>query len=157
MPVMRNEQCPAVAVQSGGVALSEKPVVHVRDIMTDRFDLVDCMLSVADALSRLRYPNAEAIVITRQNEAELFRVVLREKMVTQTTPAGRPGDPIRLFAIAESQSLHVAGDMPVRGCVRALQQGGLLFAPVVENDTVIGLVSYRDLVLQTLVSTIKLF
>jgi CBS domain-containing protein len=144
-------------VRGGGGALTDKRLVHVRNIMTDRFDLFDRTLTVADAFSRLRYPDAGAIVITGQSEGDLYGIVLREKMADQATVTGRSPDAIRLFAIAENQTLHVAGDMPVRGCVRAMQQAGLSFAPVVENDVVIGLVSYRELVVQTLVSTIKLF
>jgi CBS domain-containing protein len=125
--------------------------------MTDRFDLVDCMLAVADVLPRLCYPDADAIVITRQNEGDRFGIVLRDNMVRQITAIDRSLDAIRLFEIAEKPSLHVAGDMPVRSCVRAMQQVGLSFAPVVENDTVIGLVSYRDLVVQCLMATVKLF
>jgi predicted transcriptional regulator len=44
----------------------------------------------------------------------------------------------------------VAPDMDVRYCSRLFDQFGLASAPVIENDKVLGIISYNELVLDGL-------
>ena len=64
--------------------------------------------------------------------------------------ADKTADRVNVYEIMSKPVISVDPDMDIRYCARLFERFGLTLAPVVQNRTVVGVVSYRDIVLRGL-------
>jgi predicted transcriptional regulator len=75
----------------------------------------------------------------------LFSDIAKQVIATNRAP-----ERVNAYEIMAKPVISVRPDMNVRYCARLLERFGISHAPVIENDEVIGLVSYYLLVLGVL-------
>ena len=128
--------------------MSDRPIVRVRDVMKREFDLVDGKLTVREALDAMRHEETRALIVDKRHADDEYGIVLLSDVAKRVLAADRSPDRVNLYEIMSKPVLGIDPEMDIRYCARLLERFGIMRAPVVENRTVIGVVSFHDLVLR---------
>jgi predicted transcriptional regulator len=130
--------------------MSEQKIIRVRDVMNDRYLLVDGLETVAAAFSELKRREARCIVIKKRTESDEYGMVLLSDIAKKVIAADRSPERVNVYEIMSKPVLSVRADMNIRYTARLFSQFGIAVAPVIEHDEIIGLVTYTDIVLRGL-------
>jgi len=125
-------------------------MVRVKDVMKTQFDLIHGIETVADALRNAQHLETECLLVDRRNEDDEYGIVLLADIAKKVMGADKAADRINVYEIMSKPVISVDPDMDIRYCARLFERIGLTLAPVVQNRTVAGVVSYRDIVLRGL-------
>jgi CBS domain-containing protein len=128
--------------------MSERQTVRVRDVMKREFDLVDGNLTVREALDGMRHEETRALIVDKRHPDDEYGIVLLSDIAKKVLAADRSPDRVNLYEIMSKPVLGIDPEMDIRYCARLLERFGIMRAPVVERRTVIGVVSFHDLVLR---------
>ena len=128
--------------------MSDRQIVRVRDVMKREFDLVDGKLTVREALDAMRHEETRALIVDKRHPDDEYGIVLLSDVAKKVLAADRSPDRVNLYEIMSKPVLGIDPEMDIRYCARLLERFGIMRAPVVENRTVIGVVSFHDLVLR---------
>ncbi|MBY5993821.1 CBS domain-containing protein [Ferrimonas balearica] len=127
-----------------------KPRTTVRQVMTERFVLMEGIRTVAEGVAQLRAASAEALVIDKRDPGDEFGLVLLSDIGKQVVARDRAAGRVNLYEVMSKPVLSISPEMDIRYCARLFERFGINQAPVEQGGTIIGLVSYRDLVLRGL-------
>jgi len=130
--------------------MSEQKIIRVRDVMNDRYILVDGLETVAAAFSELKRKEARCIVIKKRTEGDEYGMVLLSDIAKKVIAADRSPERVNVYEIMSKPVLSVRPDMNIRYTARLFSQFGIAVAPVIDHDEIIGVVTYTDIVLQGL-------
>ena len=125
-------------------------LVRVRDVMKTEFDLIQGIETVADALRQAKFLDTECLLVDRRNENDEYGIVLLSDIAKRVLGADKAADRVNVYEIMSKPVVSVDSKMDIRYCARLFERFGLTLAPVVETKNVIGVVSYRDIVLRGL-------
>jgi CBS domain-containing protein len=128
--------------------MNDREIVRVRDVMKREFDLVAGKLTVREALDGMRHEETRALIVDKRHPDDEYGIVLLSDIAKQVLAADRSPDRVNLYEIMSKPVLSVDPEMDIRYCARLLERFGIMRAPVVESRTVIGVVSFHDLVLR---------
>ncbi len=129
-----------------------KPI-RASDIMSDRYLEMDGVSSVADALAVMRGQDAYALIIKKRHVDDEFGIVVMSDIARKVLAVDRAPDRVNLYEIMAKPVIGVDPGMDVRYVARLFDHFDLTQAPVMSEGRVIGLISYRELVLQGLAPT----
>jgi predicted transcriptional regulator len=130
--------------------MSEQKIIRVRDVMNNRYLLVDGLETVAAAFSELKRREARCIVIKKRTESDEYGMVLLSDIAKKVIAADRSPERVNVYEIMSKPVLSVRPDMNIRYTARLFSQFGIAVAPVIEHDEIIGVVTYTDIVLRGL-------
>jgi len=130
--------------------MNSKKIIRAKDVMKDNYIEVDGMMTVKDAIHALRHSDASVIMIKKRHADDAHGLVLLADIAKQVLANDRSPERVNVYEIMAKPVISMPPEMDVRYCARLFNQFGLSVAPVIENDTVIGIVSYGELVLQGL-------
>jgi CBS domain-containing protein len=128
--------------------MSDRQTVRVRDVMKREFDLVDGKLTVREALDAMRHVETRALIVDKRHADDEYGIVLLSDIAKKVLAADRSPDRVNLYEIMSKPVLGIDPEMDIRYCARLLERFGIMRAPVIEHRTVIGVVSFHDLVLR---------
>lgn len=128
----------------------DKPIVRVREVMKTRFDLVDGMTTVAEALRTMQHVETKALIVKKRHDDDEYGMVLISDIARQVLARDRAPERVNVYEIMTKPVIAVDPDMDIRYCARLFERFDLSRAPVVENGEVIGIVSVTDMVLRGL-------
>jgi len=127
---------------------AKKPIVRVREVMKSDLDIVDGMTTVSDALNNMKYPETRTLIVDKRDEDDEFGVVMFRDIAKRVLAPDLSPERINMYEIMSKPVIGVDPEMDVRYCTKLFDRFGLSRAPVIENDQIIGLVSYTDIVLK---------
>ena len=125
-------------------------IIRVRDVMKTELDIVDGMLTVTEALKSMKYPDTRTLIVNKRHADDEYGVVMFRDMAKKVLARDFSPDRVNIYEIMSKPVVSVHPDMDVRYCTRLFDRFGLSRAPVLENQKIIGLVSYTDIVLKGL-------
>jgi predicted transcriptional regulator len=125
-------------------------MVRVKDVMKTQFDLIHGIETVADALRKAKHLETECLLVDRRNEDDEYGIVLLADIAKKVLGADKAADRVNVYEIMSKPVIAVDPDMDIRYCARLFERFGLTLAPVSQNRIVVGVVSYRDIVLRGL-------
>lgn len=125
--------------------------VRVRDVMKKNVDIVDGLITVADALRRMKHVNNLALIVDKRHPDDEYGIVLLADIARQVLAADKSPERVNVYEIMSKPVIAVDPDMDIRYCARLFEKFGLSLAPVIDDDKVIGIVSYSGLVLKGMV------
>ena len=125
-------------------------IIRVRDVMKYEVDVVDGMLTVTEALNSMKYPDTRTLIVDKRHEDDEYGVVMFRDMAKKVLARDHSPNRVNIYEIMSKPVLSVHPDMDIRYCTRMFDRFGLSRAPVLENQKIIGLVSYSDIVLNGL-------
>ncbi len=116
--------------------------------MKHEFDIVDGMLTVHDALHRMKYVETKTLIVQRRHEDDEYGIVLLSDIARQVLAKDRAPERVNIYEIMTKPVITVPPEMDIRYCARLFERFDLSRAPVTERRDVIGVVSFTDMVLQ---------
>lgn len=123
-------------------------LVQVKDVLNDRFHMIDGRLTVLEAMKIARQYDVDALVIEKRHPHDEFGLVLLSDIAKQVISKDKAPDRVNVYEIMAKPVIGVKPDMDVRYCARLFENFGLSKAPVIEGEKVIGMVGYEDIVLK---------
>lgn len=130
--------------------MSEPSWVPVRNVMRREVAHVDGKLTVLDALKVMKREKVTSLIVNKRFENDEYGMVLFSDIAKQVIAENRAPERVNIYEIMAKPIISVRPEMDIRYCARLFGNFGISHAPVVENDEVIGMVSYYLLVLEGL-------
>jgi len=118
--------------------------------MRTEVTFVDGSLDVLSALRIMRDVGATSLMVKRRDENDEYGMLLFSDVAKKVIAKNRAPERVNVYEIMAKPVLSVRPDMEIRYCARLFENFGISHAPVIENDEVVGMVSYYLLVLQGL-------
>lgn len=131
---------------------SQKSIVRVREVMKHEVDIVDGMVTVADALRRMKHPETRTLIVDKRHPDDEYGVVMFRDIAKRVLAPDLSPERINVYEIMSKPVISVDPGMDVRYCIKLFDRFGLSRAPVVENGRIVGLVSYTDIVLKAIMA-----
>lgn len=128
-----------------------KQIVRVRDVMKERFDMIDGMTTVSEALKHMKHVETKTLVIDKRHENDEYGMVLISDIAKEVLAKDRAPDRVNVYEVMAKPTISVAPDMDIRYCARLFNNFGLSRAPVVDNGKMVGIVSFTDMVLKGMI------
>ncbi len=122
----------------------------VRDCMRTSVTEVDGQIDVLTALKIMKQQGVTSLIVKRRDKHDEHGMVLFSDIAKQVIAKNRAPERVNVYEIMSKPILTVRPDMEIRYCARLFENFGISHAPVVENDKIIGMVSYYLLVLHGL-------
>ena len=122
----------------------------VRDCMRTDVTEVDGQLDVLSAMKIMKQVGATSLVVKRRDENDEYGLLLFSNVAKKVIAKNRAPERVNVYEIMAKPVLTVRPDMDIRYCARLFENFGISHAPVVENDKIVGIVSYYLLVLHGL-------
>lgn len=119
----------------------------VRDCMRTEITEVDGRLDVLSALKVMKKVGVTSLIVKRRNENDEYGMLLFSDIAKEVIAKNRAPERVNVYEIMAKPVLTVRPDMEIRYCARLFENFGISHAPVVENDKIVGMVSYYLLVL----------
>lgn len=123
-------------------------LVRVRDVMKPEVDIVEGIITVADALRKMKHRENRALIVDKRHPDDEFGIVLLADIARLVLAKDRSPERVNVYEVMSKPVIGVNPAMDIRYCARLFEKFGLTMAPVLEAGAVIGLVSYSDLVLK---------
>ena len=128
----------------------KRKIIRVAEVMKAEIDILDGMLTVSAALKMLQYPETRTIIVDKRYDNDEYGVVMFRDIALHVLAPNRSPERTNLYEIMSKPVVSVDPEMDIRYCTRLFDKFGLSRAPVVDNGNIIGLVSYTDIVINTL-------
>jgi predicted transcriptional regulator len=112
-------------------------------------DIVDGMTTVADALKAMKYTETRTIIVDKRHDDDEYGVVMFRDIAKRVLAPDLSPERINMYEIMSKPVLGVNPRMDVRYCIQLLDRFGLSRAPVIEKGGIVGLVSYTDIVMKS--------
>ena len=122
-------------------------IVRVREVMIGHVDIVDGMSTIADALQNMKYPETKLFVVEKRSDNDEFGVLLLSDIARKILAQDRSPERVNVYEVMVKPVVSVDPDMDIRYCARLFDNFHLSRAPVIENSSVLGVVTFTDLVL----------
>jgi predicted transcriptional regulator len=124
--------------------------VPVRKVMRTNVTFIDGRTDVLEALRIMKRAKATSLIVEKRYDSDEIGMLLFSDIAKQVIAKDRAPERVNVFEIMAKPVISVRPDMDIRYCARLFDKVGISHAPVVENDKVIGIVSYYLLVLEGL-------
>ncbi|MGB5333041.1 MAG: CBS domain-containing protein [Woeseiaceae bacterium] len=122
----------------------------VRDCMRTNVTEVDGSIDVLSAMKIMKKVGATSLIVKRRDEHDEHGLLLFSDIAKQVIAKNRAPERVNVYEIMAKPVITVRPEMDIRYCARLFESFGIGHAPVVENDKIIGMVSYYLLVLHGL-------
>ena len=122
----------------------------IRNCMRTDVTEVDGRLDVLAALKIMKKVGATSVIVKRRDQHDEYGMLLFSDIAKKVIARNRAPERVNVYEIMSKPVLTVRSDMDIRYCARLFDSFGISHAPVVENDKIVGIVSYYLLVLEGL-------
>ena len=130
--------------------MSEHEWIGVRKVMRTDVAFVDGKTTILDAMRTMKKVGATCLIVNKRHEKDEYGMLTFKDIAKKVIAANRAPERVNVFEIMTKPVIAVHADMDIRYCARLFSRFRISHAPVVENDEVIGFVSYYMLVLEGL-------
>jgi len=120
---------------------------QVRDCMRTEVTEVDGTLDVLSALKVMKKVGATSLIVKRRDDRDEYGLLQFSDVAKQVIAKNRAPERVSVYEVMAKPVLSVRPDMEIRYCARLFENFGISHAPVVENDQIVGIVSFYLLVL----------
>ena len=127
-------------------------VVRVKDVMKPEVLLLDGKETVGQAIELMRAKDARCLIVRKRSPDDEFGIVLLGDIAKQVIARDRSPDRVNVYEIMAKPVISVHPDMDIRYAARLFERFGLSQCPVIDGETVVGLLTYSGIVLEGLVA-----
>ena len=124
--------------------------IPVSQVMRKEVTFVNGRTDVFEALRTMKRVQATCLIVEKRHENDEYGMLLFSDIAKQVIAIDRAPERINVYEIMAKPVISVRPGMDIRYCARLFDNFGISHAPVVENDEVVGIVSYYLLVLEGL-------
>lgn len=131
--------------------MSKHMKLQVRDVMKHEYDLVDGVATVRQALEMMQHVETKCLIVNKRDEHDEYGIVVIADIARHVLARDRSPDRVSIYEVMTKPAVTVHPDMNIKYASSLFGRLGLSRAPVVDHDgTVIGIVSYTDMVMKGL-------
>ena len=127
--------------------MKERKEISVRQVMRQEVTEVEGSIDVMEAMRIMKRVEATSLIVKKRKEQDEYGMVLFSDIAEQVIAKDRAPERVNVFEIMAKPVIAVRPEMSIRHCARLFEEFGISHAPVLENDQVIGIISYYLLVL----------
>ncbi len=127
----------------------------VRDCMRKEVTEVDGTMDVRSALQVMKKVGATSLIVKRRDDQDEYGLLLFSDIAKKVIAKDRAPERVNVYEIMAKPVVTVRPDMQIRYCARLFENFGIGHAPVVENDKIVGIVSFYLLVLHGLAANLE--
>ena len=128
----------------------QRIVIRVRDVMKTDFVSIDGIATVADALKKMKNCKTSVLLVNKRNDDDEYGLINSGDIARHVLAKDRAPQRVNVYEVMTKPVISVHPDMDIRYCSRLFATYNLMRAPVLDNKTVIGMVSPNALVLDGL-------
>jgi CBS domain-containing protein len=128
--------------------MNEKSIVRIEHVMKNRFDVVDGMTTVSEALNKMKHVETKCLVVDKRHDDDEYGIVLLSDIARNVLAVDRSPERVNIYEIMSKPVVCVDAEMDIRYCARLFDKFGLSRAPVLKNGRLAGVVSYTDMVIR---------
>lgn len=128
--------------------MNEKIVIRVKDVMKNKFDIIDGLMTVSEALNAMKNVETKCLIVNKRHDDDEYGIVILSDIAKTVLANDKAPDRINIYEVMSKPVISVDPEMDIRYCARLFERFGLSRAPVIEGKKVIGIVSYTDMVLK---------
>ncbi len=128
--------------------MNPSKLIRVRDVMKTQFDRIEGIVTIAEALKKMKHQETRCILVNKRHADDEFGLVLLSDIARKILAKDRSPERVNVYEIMVKPVLTVSPQMDIRYCARLFDRFNILRAPVEENEEVIGIIGFSDIVLQ---------
>jgi predicted transcriptional regulator len=135
--------------------IENRTVIRVKDVMKTDFGTIDGIATVDDALKKMKAMKTAVLVVNKRHENDEYGLITCGDIARHVLAKDRAPNRVNVYEIMNKPVISVHPEMDIRYCSRLFADYNLVRAPVIDNRTVIGIVSPNSLVLDGLYKIIQ--
>ncbi len=116
--------------------------VPVRDVMRKEVTFIAGRTDVLEAMRIMKRVKATVLMVEKRDEQDEFGMLLFSDIAKQVIAMDRAPERVNVYEIMAKPVISVRPGMSIRYCARLFDNFGISHAPVIENENVLGIVSY---------------
>lgn len=124
--------------------------IPVSQVMREEVTFVNGLTNVFEALRIMKKVQATSLIVEKRHEHDEYGMLLFSDVAKQVIARDRAPERVNVYEIMAKPVISVRPAMDIRYCARLFDNFGISHAPVIENDNIVGIVSYYLLVLEGL-------
>ena len=128
--------------------MSKREIVRVRDVMKPKFDTVDRMTTVKDALAAMEHLETKCLIVDKRDQDDEYGMLLISDIARHVLAKDRAADRVNVYEVMAKPVVWVDPSMDIRYAARLFDRLGFSRAPVLEDGKVVGIVSFTDMVIR---------
>lgn len=132
----------------------EKNMLQVKDVMTQHISVIDGMMTVAEVLPIFKKHNAFMLLVDKRYPEDEYGLLTLSEVARKVLAKNKSPERVNVYEIMLKPIVSVLPDMQVHYCVKLFNRLNIRRAPVIEAGKLLGVVSYKDIVLHGLLGNI---
>ncbi len=128
--------------------MNDRVVIRVRDVMKTKFDMVDGMATISQALKKMKHFDAKCLIVDKRHEDDEYGILLISDIARKVLAKDLSPDRVNVYEVMAKPVAFVDPQMDIRYCARFLDNFKLSRVPVIDGRKVVGIVSFTDLILK---------
>ena len=124
--------------------------ISVRKAMREDVTFIDGRKNILEALRAMRDGACTSLVVDKRSDHDEHGILTLSDIAQKVIAEDRAPERVHVYEIMSKPVISVHPTMDIRYCARLFQQFGIRRAPVIEDDKVVGMISYYHLVLEAL-------
>ena len=124
--------------------------VPVRNIMRKDVTFIPGRTSVLEAMRVMKRVGATVLMVEKRDDQDEYGMLSFSDIAKEVIGKDRSPERVNVYEIMAKPVISVRPDMNTRYCARLFDNFGINHAPVIENEEVLGIVSYYLIALQGL-------
>jgi len=130
--------------------MSDPKWVPVRQVMRTDVTLVNGRIDILEAMKVMKKVQATCLIVEKRHDNDEYGMLLFSDVAKKVIAKDRAPERVNVYEIMAKPVISIRPEMDIRYCARLFDSFGISHAPVIENDKVVGIVSYYLLVLEGL-------
>jgi predicted transcriptional regulator len=135
--------------------IENRVVIRVKDVMKTDFGTIDGIATVDDALKKMKSLKTAVLIVNKRHDNDEYGLITCGDIARHVLAKDRAPNRVNVYEIMSKPVISVHPDMDIRYCSRLFAEYNLVRAPVIDNRTVVGIVSPNSLVLDGLYKIIQ--
>ena len=128
----------------------DRIIIRVRDVMKTDFGSIDGIATVDEALKKMKALKTAVLIVNKRHDNDEYGMITSGDIARHVLAKDRAPNRVNVYEIMSKPVISIHPDMDIRYCSRLFADYNLVRAPVIDNRTVVGIVSPNSLVLDGL-------
>jgi signal-transduction protein with cAMP-binding, CBS, and nucleotidyltransferase domain len=121
-----------------------------KDIMIKELVFIEGLDTIEEAIAKMKAEPVDVLIVKKRNPQDAFGIITARDIVKKVyTPDLNP-EQVNVYEVMSKPVISVPSDMNIRYIPRLMLKAKIEIAPVEENGELIGMISFKSLVLQGL-------
>ena len=127
-----------------------KNPIKANAVMTQNYICMDGMQTIREAIDAMKKSDSKVIIVNKRDQHDAYGILVLSDIAKQVLAKDRSPDRVNIYEVMAKPIVSIPAQMDIRYCARLFERFGLSYAPVIENEDILGLIGYKELVLHEL-------